>query len=111
MLSTEPWSAVRPPVPIMLGANRRDPIALSSHQLPIPPQHCFGVNSPLFTSSGPMAGSQVVRPDRTQWAHRAAVLAAVAAYTLIVIGGLVRASSSGLGCPDWPLCHGQPFPA
>ncbi|MSQ24645.1 MAG: hypothetical protein EXR58_08935 [Chloroflexi bacterium] len=44
-------------------------------------------------------------------AHNAAVLAAIAAYLLIVVGGLVRASGSGLGCPDWPLCHGQPFPA
>jgi heme A synthase len=23
---------------------------------------------------------------------------------------LVRVSGSGLGCPDWPLCHGRPYP-
>jgi heme A synthase len=23
---------------------------------------------------------------------------------------VVRVSGSGLGCPDWPLCHGRPYP-
>ena len=23
---------------------------------------------------------------------------------------MVRVSGSGLGCPDWPLCHGRPYP-
>ena len=25
-------------------------------------------------------------------------------------GALVRVTNSGLGCPDWPLCHGRPTP-
>ena len=29
---------------------------------------------------------------------------------LIALGGLVRITGSGLGCPDWPLCHGRLFP-
>jgi heme A synthase len=42
--------------------------------------------------------------------RRLAVVTAIFAYLQIVLGGLVRVSGSGLGCPDWPLCHGRPYP-
>jgi heme o synthase len=39
-----------------------------------------------------------------------AVTTAVAAYLLVLLGGLVRITGAGLACPDWPLCHGRLVP-
>src|SRR5437899_3064711 len=35
---------------------------------------------------------------------------ALATYALVVLGVVVRVSGSGLGGPDWPLCHGRFLP-
>jgi protoheme IX farnesyltransferase len=35
-----------------------------------------------------------------------ALTAAIMTYLLIVVGGIVRVTGSGLGCPDWPTCFG-----
>ena len=42
--------------------------------------------------------------------RRATGLALVLTYALIVLGALVRATGSGLSCPDWPTCYGHWVP-
>lgn len=57
------------------------------------------------------ADSFITRPGKSlNWFRGLTLAAAVCTFALVILGGVVRVTGSGLGCPDWPLCHGGVFP-
>ena len=51
-------------------------------------------------------------PLSRRWLRGLAWASVISAFALIILGGVVRVTGSGLGCGgDWPLCDGRLFPA
>ena len=50
------------------------------------------------------------RRRRLTWLQGLSAATLVCVFILVVIGGVVRVTGSGLGCPDWPLCYGRILP-
>lgn len=48
--------------------------------------------------------------NKSIWLHRYAIFVSVCTLGLIIAGGLVTSTDSGLAVPDWPLSYGQVMP-
>lgn len=60
------------------------------------------MNAPSPTASATL--------DPYRGVRRLAVATALGTLLLIAMGGAVRATDSGLACPDWPACYGMWIP-
>lgn len=55
-----------------------------------------------------------MEPERLRAVRALGIVVVVMTFMLMVLGSWVKATGSGLACPDWPRCYGEwmpPFPS